>query len=231
TLDARSDIFSLGVVLYEMLTRRHPFIGETMSHTMVAILEREPLALAEVVSNAPAELEQIVDKALAKKADERYQSAEQLLADLKALQKRLELAAELVGASQEFARRDACDPRESGPRESGPRESGLGESGLGESGLGESGLGESVQDSGEAKTQIIAGQSTEPDRDSFRGPMRATDPDRGPIRATDPDRGPIRATDPDGALMRATSVRSSRYARLLLFGGLVVWIVLVVAAW
>src|SRR5262249_59037839 len=118
----------------------------------------------EVGSGAPAGHEQIVDKAVAKKADERYQSGEELLADLKALQKRLELVAELVGASQEFARRDACDPRESGPRESGPRESGLGESGL-----GESGLGESVQDSGEAKTQIIAGQSTEPDRDSFRG--------------------------------------------------------------
>jgi serine/threonine protein kinase len=95
TVDARTDIFSLGVVLYEMLTRRHPFMGETNHHTIVAILEKEPPPLTQVVKDAPAELDQIMNRALAKKADERYGSAQALSADLKQLQKRLEFAAEL----------------------------------------------------------------------------------------------------------------------------------------
>jgi serine/threonine protein kinase len=95
TVDARTDIFSLGVVLYEMLTRRNPFMGETNHHTMVAILEKEPPPLAEVVKDAPAELEELMKKALAKKADERYESAQALSNDLKQLQKRLEFIAEL----------------------------------------------------------------------------------------------------------------------------------------
>ena len=98
-IDARTDIFSLGVVLYEMLTCRHPFMGETLNHTMVAILEKEPLPLARVVKDVPAELEQIINRALAKKVDQRYGSAPALLADLKQLQKRLVVAAELARAS------------------------------------------------------------------------------------------------------------------------------------
>ena len=95
TVDARTDIFSLGVVLYEMLTLRHPFKGETNHHTMVAILEKEPPPLARVVKDVPDELEQIINKALAKKADERYKSAQAMSNDLKQLQKRLEFAVEL----------------------------------------------------------------------------------------------------------------------------------------
>jgi serine/threonine protein kinase len=109
TLDARTDIFSLGVVLYEMITRRHPFMGETMNHTIVALLEKEPPPLGQVVKDVPAELEQIIDKALAKKADERYQTAAELLGDLKTLSKRLEFAAELARA-QDAAPRESRDP-------------------------------------------------------------------------------------------------------------------------
>jgi hypothetical protein len=99
TVDARTDIFSLGVVLYEMLTRQHPFMGETMSHTMVAILEKEPPPLGQAVKDMPAELEQIINRTMAKKADDRYRSAPSLLADLKQLQKRLEFVAELERSS------------------------------------------------------------------------------------------------------------------------------------
>ena len=91
TVDARTDIFGLGVMLYEMLTRRQPFTGETVNHIIVAILEHEPPPLA---SDAPAELTRIVSQALAKKVEERYSSAQAMLADLKKLQMRLLMESE-----------------------------------------------------------------------------------------------------------------------------------------
>ncbi|HLO00211.1 MAG TPA: protein kinase [Pyrinomonadaceae bacterium] len=88
--DARSDIWSLGVVLYEMITARVPFEGETSSHVVVSILEREPAAIASFVTDVPAEIEWIVRKTLRKDKDERYQTARELLGDLKTLKQRLE---------------------------------------------------------------------------------------------------------------------------------------------
>ncbi|HET9917769.1 MAG TPA: protein kinase [Candidatus Binatia bacterium] len=90
-VDVRTDLFSLGVMLYEMLTRRQPFTGETINHVIVAILEEEPPSLEQ---NVPAELTRILKQALAKNADERYPQAQAMLADLKKLQKRLEYEAE-----------------------------------------------------------------------------------------------------------------------------------------
>ncbi|MGI8734191.1 MAG: protein kinase domain-containing protein [Pyrinomonadaceae bacterium] len=89
--DARTDIWSLGVVLYEMLARRVPFTGETINHTIVAILEREPPALG----NVPPELQRIVRKAITKDVDMRYQSARDLLIDLKSLRRDLDIQGEL----------------------------------------------------------------------------------------------------------------------------------------
>ncbi|HZW07281.1 MAG TPA: protein kinase, partial [Phycisphaerales bacterium] len=82
-VDGRSDIFSLGVVLYEMVTRQRPFRGETISHTMVAILEREPAPLSEYAPGTPDELQQIVSKALRKDRAGRYQAMEEMLAELR----------------------------------------------------------------------------------------------------------------------------------------------------
>src|SRR5258708_3954385 len=69
-LDSRSDIWSLGVVIYEMLTKRTPFAEETASDTIAAILTRDP---APLEADTPSELQRIIRKALQKKADERYQ--------------------------------------------------------------------------------------------------------------------------------------------------------------
>ena len=94
-IDARTDIFSFGVVLYEMLTGRLPFAGETTSDVIAAILQNEPLPLAESVTGVPRELEHIIGKTLRKNRDERYQHIKDLLIDLKDLKHDLEFAAEL----------------------------------------------------------------------------------------------------------------------------------------
>ena len=98
TLDGRSDIFSLGVTLYEMLTGQRPFADKSSAAIASAILTREPAPLARFVPDAPPELERILSKMLRKDAEERYQTAKDLLIDLRALRDELEFQRRL-GAS------------------------------------------------------------------------------------------------------------------------------------
>ncbi|MDQ3252862.1 MAG: tetratricopeptide repeat protein, partial [Acidobacteriota bacterium] len=91
--DARTDIFSFGVVLYEMLAGRQPFAGETVSDTMAAILKSEPAPVGDYMPNIPKELERVVGRTLRKNADERYQHVKDLLIDLRDLKLELEFAA------------------------------------------------------------------------------------------------------------------------------------------
>ncbi len=84
-VDHRTDIFSLGVLLYEMVAGCRPFEGATMSDVIAALLTAEPPPLRQHCAGAPAKLEQIVGECLAKDREDRYQAAEELLVELKAL--------------------------------------------------------------------------------------------------------------------------------------------------
>ena len=94
-VDARSDIWSLGVVLYEILTGNPPFRGETPSDCIAAILTAEPAALSSVSPDVPPKLEWVLGKALRKNRDERYQTIKEMLAELSALKSKIESASSL----------------------------------------------------------------------------------------------------------------------------------------
>jgi serine/threonine-protein kinase len=85
-VDHRTDIFSLGVMLYEMVAGRRPFEGATTSDVIAALLTAEPPPLRGIASQAPVELERITEKCLAKERGTRYQSAKELIAELMMVQ-------------------------------------------------------------------------------------------------------------------------------------------------
>lgn len=93
--DARSDVFSFGIVLYEMLTGKVPFAGETMTDIMASIISTEPVPVTSLAPHLPRELQRIVQKTLRKKRDQRYQSTRDLLVDLKDLRDELQIEAKL----------------------------------------------------------------------------------------------------------------------------------------
>jgi serine/threonine-protein kinase len=99
-VDARSDIFSLGVMLYEMVAGRPPFDGATSSDVIAAILVREPSPISRLVAGIPSEFEWSLNKALRKERDDRYDTVRSFLSDLKILKSRLDFEAELARAGR-----------------------------------------------------------------------------------------------------------------------------------
>ncbi len=165
-LDERSDIFSLGVVAYEMLTGRLPFESRTGSGALNSIMQASPPALSRFIPDAPDELEWIVVKALSGDRDDRYQTAREMIGDLKRLRQRLDFDAE----RERLDRRDTTGQLQ-GSRESGkqhvPQTSPLA-------------LGESSQSSGH-RAGRNSGQSSEPGSGGLRSSSGSSRAYSGPI--------------------------------------------------
>jgi serine/threonine protein kinase/Flp pilus assembly protein TadD len=109
--DARTDIFSLGVVLFEMIAGRGPFEGATAGEVIGAILHLEPPPLQHYVREMPEALEWIITKALQKDREQRYQGVKDLALDLKGLKHRLEIEAEREHSGQPSVREEAASDR------------------------------------------------------------------------------------------------------------------------
>lgn len=87
--DSRCDLFSLGVLFYELIAGRRPFTGETSSHVVVAILEKDPPPLTQFAPETSSEIQRIIGKLLSKDAAQRYQSARDLMTELERFRQRL----------------------------------------------------------------------------------------------------------------------------------------------
>jgi serine/threonine protein kinase/TolB-like protein len=100
-IDSRSDLFSLGTVMYELVSGRSAFNGGTRSDIIAGILKEDPAPLSSICPHVPADLEAIINKAMRKNCDERYQTASELRADLEGLQRDLIFEATLRKAGRE----------------------------------------------------------------------------------------------------------------------------------
>ena len=113
-LDGRSDIFSFGAVLYEMLSGRNPFAAESVGATMSSILTKDPAPLARYASDVPDEFQRIVRKALSKDKEGRYQVIKDLLIDLRQLKQESDFEAKLERSIDPVVRDRSTTPEQTG---------------------------------------------------------------------------------------------------------------------
>jgi tRNA A-37 threonylcarbamoyl transferase component Bud32/tetratricopeptide (TPR) repeat protein len=114
-VDKRSDIFSLGCILYEVLTGRRPFEAESITTVIYKIINEEPVPLIEVKKGLPVGFEHIITKALAKDPNDRYQSCVELAADLRAIHAMADKTIAITMAKQELPRVEVRKKRKLGP--------------------------------------------------------------------------------------------------------------------
>ena len=112
-VDTRSDIWSFGAVLYEMITSHTPFEGASKSHIIVAITDHEPVPISRFTADVPEALELIVAEALTKDVEERCQTAKEMLGKLKRLKQRTESGASLSDLSRSAAPHEPLTPASS----------------------------------------------------------------------------------------------------------------------